>query len=204
MEPNPGGESQGTFLKIGAYAGALVAILGVLFIFFPGLQPKPDPEPEPPRELVADVSDVRVEPGAPPEVWRRTAARQRIGDETKLGPAQCAGKGAFDGTQVQSVGTHVNAVVELRGYYGRHACLRWTLYDAATRTPHSASTMRGQLGVEIAVGSQASRFDIPFGVPSPIDGGEFFIRVELTDVEGHRLAAEDSPAFTVTPGPSSL
>jgi len=190
MEPNPGGESQGTFLKIGAYAGALVAILGVLFIFFPGLQPKPDPEPEPPRELAADVSDVRVEPGAPPEVWRRTAARQRIGDETKLGPAQCAGKGAFDGTQVQSVGTHVNAVVELRGYYGRHACLRWTLYDAAS--------------VEIAVGSQASRFDIPFGVPSPIDGGEFFIRVELTDVEGHRLAAEDSPAFTVTPGPSSL
>ena len=98
----------------------------------------------------------------------------------------------------------MNAVVQLRGYYGRHACLSWTLYDAARRTPNASPTMREQLGVEIAVGSDDSRFDIPFGVPSPVEGGKFLIRVELTDVQGSRLAAEDSPTFRVAPGPPSI
>ena len=83
MTSKPEGESRG-LLKIGAYAAAIVAILGVVFTFFPDLQPKPKPDPSPPRAFVADVSDVRVEPGAPVEVWRKTAAGQHIGEKTKL------------------------------------------------------------------------------------------------------------------------
>jgi hypothetical protein len=141
-----------------------------------------------------------VERDAPPDSWRRTVARQQKGDTTKFGPAQCVGSGAFDETQVQGRGLYVNAEVELRGYRGKHACLRWTLFDARDRTPHPEGSMREQLGVEIAVGSNDSRFDIPFGVPVPTSGGSYFIRVAVTDVDGHRLAAEDSATISVSSG----
>lgn len=173
--------------KIVAIATGLGAILALIFLVFPRLKPEP-----PPKEYGATIKVVNVEPGIRllDEILRQPLTKERapVGEYIKR-------------YGEKTMGAIVFFECTVKGQKDTKYPLRWTLYDATTKTRFENSNYGNEPGwptADIIQKGSQSQLAGKVWVPYPKRAGSFFVRLELKDPASYQpLAYADSPAFDV-------
>lgn len=93
-------------------------------------------------------------------------------------------------------GAVVNFDVELEGYEGRSAELRWSLFDARRRSRVRKPWLVDRLALRLTPDAPVDRATSEIWVPLPKKvKGPFFARLEVFDDKGVRVAYEESRTF---------
>jgi hypothetical protein len=148
-------------MKAGAVAGAIGAVLALVFVLVPSLQPKSS---EPPAEKRGDIGVLKVE---------RPVTYQAYLQRTGL-PG-----GDYGRSYLRREGVLVNFDVSITGYKSKDLPLRWSLYDAASGTQVSESK-----GTTLRAQADTDRATWHVWAPLPQRGGTFYLLIQLFDPAG--------------------
>ena len=174
-----GGELSTTVKAVGGVAGAIAAIVGLLFLFFPDLRPDPTPD-----EGSATFSEATLEQ---PVTYGQYLDRVEIPRDTSTEE------------ELRRSGALVNVEVTIKGYRGMALPLRWYLLDGAEIVEqqsrrHALTSDRNEAPAAWS-----------FWVPVPAGAGPFKVVMEIFPPNPKtgtvRLDVEETEPFT--PGAAS-
>lgn len=158
----PGAKSlAGLITQIGAAAGAIGAVLGVVFLLLPSLQPKTE---SPTPEKRADIGVLKVE---------RPLTYAQYLQRTGL-PGGDYGKAYLD-----RQGVFVEFDVSIVGYKNKPLPLRWSLFNAA-----SGNEVSEARGTTLRAEAPSDRATWHIWAPLPHTRGRFFLLIQLFDPTG--------------------
>jgi len=146
--------------QVGGVASAIAAVLGLIFLFAPGLRPK---ESTPPPVKRAQLGVLKVE---------RPVTYAQYLQRTDL-PG-----GDYDRSYLQRPGVFVEFDVEIVGYQGVALPLRWSLYDARTGNQVSESK-----STTLTADAASDRATWHVWAPLPNRPGRFFLLIQLFEPE---------------------
>jgi hypothetical protein len=157
--PKPRRSLLALITQIGAVASAIAAILGLLFLFLPGLKPK-----GPPAQKRAEIGLLKVER---PVTYEQYLERTNLpgGDYTKA--------------YLRRPGVFVQFDVEIVGYEGVRLPLRWSLYDA-----RSGSQVRESESTTLRADAETDRATWHVWAALPHGRGRYFLLIQLFDKRG--------------------
>ena len=130
-------------------------------------------------QIVTDEGD------APPQEVRQVLASSRLelsnstGDKRKLSP----------------LGVVVNFRAEIEGFRGKRSVVRWSLFDARARTRMPQPWLRNRRALTLIPEAGKDGGTPAVWVPLPRKRGPYFVRLELLDDRGTRLAKADTERF---------
>lgn len=162
--------AENTVLRWGAIAGAVAAILGLIFLLFPRLKP------EDPPELDAKISAVALE--------------RDIALETYLKRNNRPTPRGFTCVELMSNGMLVKPTVELTGLKGQTVHLRWSMYEAGAERLVPANWYPDRVlfsPPKYTPMSQRDKWIFEYWLPYPRAQGEYFARLELIAQDKGRL-----------------
>jgi len=93
------------------------------------------------------------------------------------------------------IGVVVNFSAEIEGYKGKKSTVRWSLFDAREDTRMPQDWLRDREAMKLVPVAGSDNGSEAIWVPLPRKRGPYFIRLELFDDDGERLAMADSKAF---------
>jgi hypothetical protein len=163
---------------IGGCLGIAGTCLGIVFLLRPSL--KPD---EPPVEMGATISDISVEYNISFEDYLSSN-----GAAWNISPA------GYTPQELSEIGNVVNFTLEIRGYKDKVCPLQWSLFNADTNS--RVPEMTAMFWAEIIPLAGVDRISEAIWVPYPPNDGDFFVRLEILDYKGLRLATGDTEIFT--------
>jgi hypothetical protein len=146
-------------VEIGGLVSAVAAVVGLVFVFAPGL--KPDP---PAPEKGADFTQVVAEPNVTREHYLRRLDQ---------------GPGDYSRGQLRTPGVIAAFNVSITGHRGEALPLRWGIYDAANGRQvyrEKATTLRPE-----AANDEAS---MQVWAPLPRGGGLYYVLFQLFETDG--------------------
>jgi hypothetical protein len=148
-------------IQAGAIAGAVGAVLSVVFVLLPNLRPKAD---QAPTEKRADIGVLKVER---PVTYKQYLQRTGLpgGD---YGAAYLGRQGVF-----------VEFDVSITGYKGQPLPLRWSLFDAV-----SGAEVSEAKGTTLRAEASIDRATWHIWAPLPRRRGTFFLLIQLFDPKG--------------------
>jgi hypothetical protein len=148
-------------IQAGAIAGAVGAVLSVVFVLLPNLRPKAD---QAPTEKRADIGVLKVER---PVTYKQYLQRTGLpgGD---YGAAYLGRQGVF-----------VEFDVSITGYKGQPLPLRWSLFDAV-----SGAEVSEAKGTTLRAEAPSDRATWHIWAPLPRRRGTFFLLIQLFDPKG--------------------
>jgi len=148
-------------IQAGAIAGAIGAILSVVFVLLPNLQPK---AAQPLTEKRADIGVLKVER---PVTYRQYLQRTGL-------PG-----GDYGAAYLERPGVFVEFDVSIIGYNGQPLPLRWSLFDAV-----SGSEVSEAKGTTLRAEAPSDRATWHIWAPLPRRRGKFFLLIQLFDPKG--------------------
>lgn len=162
-------------VRIGAVAGAIAAVAGLVFLFFPGLRPTTHTCPEATEGQIRNVSV--------------TGARYA----DYLGQAQIdpAGRSA---ALLETPGFIVDYEVSASGFRGKALPLRWSLVDAKTQTAVDDPSLKNQLALTITPDRCTYHVGHPIWV-RPHSATRYYVELFLYDPGEIQLDSARSPSF---------
>jgi hypothetical protein len=162
-------------VKIGAVAGAIAAVAGLVFLFFPGLRPTTHTCPEATEGQIRNVS-----------VTGATYADY-------LGQARIdsAGRSA---AVLATPGFIVDYEVTTSGYRGKPLPLRWSLVDAKTGITVDDPSLKNQLALTITPDRCTYHVGHPIWV-RPHATKRYYLELFLYDPGEIQLDSARSPSF---------
>jgi hypothetical protein len=92
-------------------------------------------------------------------------------------------------------GVVVNFTAQVEGYEGKESVVRWSLFDARQRTQMPQPWLRRRKALELTPRAGFDRGSEAVFVLLPRERGPYFVRLELFDDTGSRLAFADTPSF---------
>lgn len=147
--------------QLGAVAGAIGAVLGVVFLLLPSLQPKSE---TPPAEKRADIGVLKVEH---PVTYQQYLQRTGL-------PG-----GDYSNAYLDRKGVFVEFDVSIVGYKNKPLPLRWSLYNAA-----SGNEVSEAKGTTLRAEAPSDRATWHIWAPLPRARGRFFLLIQLFDPTG--------------------
>lgn len=159
----------------------LAATLTVVFLLVPSLRPDP-----PPVEFSATLSDQKIE---------SDVALSDYYARLRIDPPQSLSAGAL-----LKRGVIVSFTVVIEGFQDKESRLTWSVFDATTNKRSSDAWLVAQPGWPAETFTPLGNRDQANGeiyVPEPPEAGSYFVRLELNDPTGTRIATLDSPVFSV-------
>lgn len=122
---------------------------------------------------------------APPSEVRRmlTSTRLRIADAAGAEP------------KLSPLGVVVNFSAQIDGYRGKESVVRWSLFDARERTRMPQPWLRNRVALRLIPEAGSDRGSLAVWVPLPRPRGPYFVRLELLNDRGSRLAKADTKSF---------
>ena len=164
-----------TVPQMSAIVGLIAGVIGLLFLFFPGLRPTLDPD-----EGKVAVSDVRV---------RQPVSFERYLKRLKVQP------GELSKEYLARRGVMIEFQTQIDGFKGKQLPLRWELNDAATNDQVDEDE-----AVTIVPSTNKEGRTWFVWAPAPAADGKYYVTVTIyqppkgeVDVP---LEAFDSPEFT--------
>jgi hypothetical protein len=155
------------------------AALGLFTTIFPGCERKP-PAPRTSSEILEVLRDPNV----------------RLGDFRE---GQKLTEQQFPG-DAQVVGNRFTVQIETKGFYGKRLPLRWTMFDADSRTALARDRFNNQLAATFrptSAESEGQKGSVRLWIPLPPRAGSFFVRFDLYDDQGALLDTQDDKPFSV-------
>ncbi len=165
--------------SIVAVIGLIAAALALFTTIFPGCERKP-PAPRTSSEILEVLRDPNVRLGD----YRRREGRT---------PEQLPG-------DPRAVGNVFTVRVETKGFYGKRLPLRWTIFDADSRSALANDRFNNQLAATFrptSAGGEGQKGSVRLWIPVPSRAGSFFVRFDLYDDQGDLLDTEDDDPFRV-------
>jgi hypothetical protein len=176
---------------------ALVALVAsavaLAFDLWPGL--KPDPR----ENFRADVGVFSVDRGVTLDDYlRRTTFSRADYRQARAKHLSAAGVPEGDPSTrglLTLAGEVVYVASTLQGFKRRSVTLRWSLYDARTRTRLNGPSFSGVSAAQVEVEAPTDRTLQEIWLPPPPGRGPYFVRVALYDDRDVLLAVADSEPF---------
>ena len=162
-------------VKIGAVAGAIAAVAGLVFLFFPGLRPTTHACPEATEGQIRDVS---VTGGS----YADYLGQARI-DSAGRTAAQLATRGFI-----------LNYDVTASGFRGKTLPLRWSLVSAKTGNTVADPSLKNQLALTITPDRCTYHVGHPIWV-RPHGAQRYYVELFLYDPSEIQLDSAQSPSF---------
>ncbi|HEV2059403.1 MAG TPA: hypothetical protein VGR11_08595 [Solirubrobacteraceae bacterium] len=131
------------------------------------------------KMIVTDDQD------APPDEVRRVLASTRLRVSSTPGAAP----------KLSPLGVVVNFSAEIEGFRGKQSVVRWSLFDARERTRMPQPWLRNRDALRLVPEAGSDRGSLAVWVPLPRERGPYFVRLELIDDRGTRLAKADTKSF---------
>ena len=95
----------------------------------------------------------------------------------------------------EPMGVTLSFDLELEGFSGKKAEVRWSLYDAGARKRVPRDWLVNRRALALRPEAAFDRESSEFWVPLPKRRGPFFVRLTVYDDEGERLTFSDSKSF---------
>ena len=95
----------------------------------------------------------------------------------------------------EPMGVTLSFDLELEGFSGKKAEVRWSLYDAGARKRVPRDWLVNRRALALRPEAEFDRESSEFWVPLPKRRGPFFVRLTVYDDEGERLTFSDSKSF---------
>jgi hypothetical protein len=95
----------------------------------------------------------------------------------------------------EPMGVTLSFDLELEGFSGKKAEVRWSLYDAGARKRVPRDWLVNRRALALRPEAAFDRESSEFWVPLPKRKGPFFVRLTVYDEEGERLTFADSKSF---------
>jgi len=178
-------------LTVASTAVTLIGgILALIFLFLPQLRPD-----EPAAALGAQLEAAKLESGVSlGDYWSRR------GDQIRASSFEVA---EFSDEALRHPGVVVTFQAVIEGYQDQACSVRWSMFTAESgqRVTNQANLVDqpGWPAKYITPTVRKDQVDAEIWVPAPADPGPFFVRLELLDPNGVRLASLDSPTFAGVP-----
>jgi len=163
-----------------AVVGSILAVLALTTWFFPWLSR------EPPSETSAEIAQVSRDPNVALRAYLAREGRPTDG---------------YTPSALREAGNVFTVRLELKGLQGRSLPLRWSMFDADSRTALRAKAFDNRLGATLRPTrsvAEGERGAVRVWVPLPARSGSFFVRFDLYDGEGGLLDTRDGEPFPVT------
>ena len=122
---------------------------------------------------------------APPEEVRRVLTSSRL---------QLTGSSGAP-PKLSPLGVVVNFRAEIEGFRGKRSVVRWSLFDARERTRMPQPWLRNRRALTLIPEAGKDGGTPAVWVPLPRKRGPYFVRLELLDDRGTRLAKADTESF---------
>jgi hypothetical protein len=148
-------------IQAGAIAAAIGAVLSVVFVLLPNLQPTAE---QAPTEKRADIGVLKVDR---PVTYRQYLQRTGL-------PG-----GDYGASYLGRQGVFVEFDVSIVGYKGQPLPLRWSLFDAA-----SGAEVSEARGTTLRAEAPTDRATWHIWAPLPRRRGRFFLLIQLFDPKG--------------------
>lgn len=116
---------------------------------------------------------------------------RRMLTSTRLRIANSAGAAP----KLSPLGVVVNFSAQIDGYRGKESVVRWSLFDARERTRMPQPWLRNRVALRLIPEAGSDRGSLAVWVPLPRPRGPYFVRLELLDDRGNRLAKADTKGF---------
>ena len=95
----------------------------------------------------------------------------------------------------EPLGVTLSFELELEGFTGERAEVRWSLYDAGARKRVPRDWLVNRRALVVGAEAASDRASAEFWVPAPKRKGPFFVRLSVYDEDGDRLEFSDSKSF---------
>ena len=159
-------------IKAGAVAGALAAIAGLVFLFFPGIRPTSNTCPQDKSGSIGQVDATG-------------------GDFADYLDQAGIGRDGRTETELEKRGFIVTYDVAATGYRGKDMPLRWSLVDARTNSLVRDPSLTNQGALTITPDACTYHVGHPIWVQPPA-GGHYYVRLYLYDNGKVELASARS------------
>ena len=168
-------------IEVAATVSTLGTLIGLVFIFFPDLQPRSGGCPGP---VAATLSRISVEVGT---TWRHYVA------EVNLDVA------SYPDDVLETRGAILHYTASLKGYRGKPVSLRWSLYDAATGAPLRGPFVTNQIALELTPRSCDENAGQPIWIHTEKQRGRIHARIFVYDGSGLLRDSQVTEPFPVVP-----
>ena len=143
-------------------------------------------EPAPTATMMQFVDQIVVDEGdAPPDEVRRVLTSSRLQLTGSSGAPQ----------KLSPLGVVVNFRAEIEGFRGKRSIVRWSLFDARKLTRMPQPWLRNRRALTLVPEAGRDGGTPAVWVPLPRKRGPYFVRLELLDDRGTRLAKADTERF---------
>jgi hypothetical protein len=143
-------------------------------------------EPVPTTAMMQFVDQIVVDDGdAPPQEVRQVLASSRLQLTRSPGAPQ----------KLSPLGVVVNFRAEIEGFRGKRSVVRWSLFDARQGTRMPQPWLRNRRALTLIPEAGKDGGTPAVWVPLPRKRGPYFVRLELLDDRGTRLAKADTESF---------
>ncbi len=177
--------TRGVVVATTAGVALLAALLGLAFDLWPTLRPDPR------TELSADVRVLAIERKVSlDEFMRRTSGSQAAYRRQRA--AYVRENGSAAGLAFHGELAYVQLAV--RGFKGRDVTVKWSVYDARSKTRVRAAPESERLRALASLDAPSDQFVAELWI-EPVYAGRYFVRIEVRDGRT-LLAIADSTPFT--------
>jgi hypothetical protein len=148
--------------QAGVIVGLVSGVVGLLFLFFPGLRPSTGGVPA--ADQLPMISAVTANPGVTQGAFLASHDRKPTG---------------FTKAQLAVVGSSISAQLQIFGYKGKHLPLEDQVIDAKTQQPVAT-------GRQFVITPDVDKVSRPWWewVPLPAGRGSYYVEVKLFDERG--------------------